>query len=97
MKTKMRKTSVDAYNGLQNSEAQRYKIFSHIEEFGPVSIAEIAAGLSMEKSTVSARVNSLANGRKDSEGNWLVVPVIEEAGRWTDDISGVRTIHWKVI
>ena len=96
MKTRVQITSVEAFHKLVNKEGQKYRIFQHIEENAPFSIGEIAKGLNMEKSTVSARINELSKGKKVN-GVWEQVPVIEEYDKIYDAVSGVRTIHYQVI
>ena len=96
MKTRVQITSVEAFYRLANRESQKYKIFAYIEENAPCSIGEIAKALGMEKSTISARMNELANGKKVN-GIWEQTPVIEQYGKLTDAVSGVRTIHWQVL
>lgn len=96
MKTRVQITSVEAFHRLVNKEGQAYKIFLYIEENAPCSIGEIAKALSMEKSTVSARMNELANGKK-ANGIWEKTPVIEPYGKLSDAVSGLRTVHYQVI
>lgn len=96
MKKRVQITSVEAFHKLINKEAQAYKIFEYIEENAPVSIGETAKALGMEKSTCAARFNELANGKK-KDGVWIKTPVIEAYAKLTDNVSGVRTIHWQVI
>lgn len=96
MKTRVQITSVEAFHRLVNKEGQAYRIFLHIEENAPVSIGETAKALGLEKSTCAARFNELANGKKVN-GVWVKSPVIEQYGKLTDAVSGVRTIHWQVL
>lgn len=97
MKTNVRDTSIEAFYKLKNKESQSYRIFLYIEEYAPCSLGEVAKALKLEKSTVSARMNELANGKKKN-GIWVKTPVIEPCPeKLTDMISGLRTVHYQVI
>ncbi len=82
MRTAVRSTSVDAYHAHAGKSAQqRTRILGFIKtRGGDWSIGEIAQALSLQKSTVSARVNELLNETKD---------LIERPKR-KDRISGIR-------
>jgi DNA-binding MarR family transcriptional regulator len=86
MKIKAQITSVQNYHKLDKTTLQ-YKIFQYIDNEGPCSIGEIAFHLNLEKSSVSARLNELVHEKK----------TVEEAGKYPDSITGIRTIHWKVL
>lgn len=68
-----------AHNATGGAKAQREKILSHFQEFGGNwSIGELARGLGMDKSTISARINELLK-----EGELIALP------KRQDMISGV--------
>jgi DNA-binding MarR family transcriptional regulator len=85
MRTRVAETSIRAFHGHAGiSVGQRERILALIETGrGNWSIGEIAAALSMEKSTVSARVRELLDDgalverakRKDRESGITVRPV----------------------
>jgi len=85
VKTKVQITSVQNYHKLDKTTIQ-YKIFQYLDNEGPSSIGEIAFHLNLEKSTVAGRINELVHERK----------TVEEAGKYPDRITGIRTIHWRV-
>lgn len=84
MRTAARSTSIDAYHAHRStgqSAQQRTRILEFIKaRGGDWSIGEIAQALSLQKSTVSARVNELLNETKE---------LIERPKR-KDRISGIR-------
>ena len=86
VKTKVQITSVYQYRKLDKTTIQ-YKIFQYIDNEGPCSIGEVAFALNLEKSTVAGRINELVHENK----------TLEEAGKYPDSITGIRTIHWKVL
>lgn len=96
MKKRVQITSIEAFYQLTNKESQRYRVFQHLEEYAPCSLGEIAKALNMDKTSVSARINELANGEKVN-GIWVRIPVIEEYEKITDAVSGKRTKHYQVI
>jgi len=61
MRTNVAETSINAYHGRVQSfrSTQEDAILDHIAKHGESTIGEIAHALRMEKSTVSARQNSL--------------------------------------
>lgn len=61
MRTAVAETSINAYHGRVQSfkSTQEDAILSYITKHGESTIGEIAYALGMEKSTVSARQNSL--------------------------------------
>ena len=73
MKTKVRQTSIDAYHS-QNFTPLQIEIVKALRELKSSCIADIAAYLNMERSTVDARLNELKqmqalvfDGKKKSE------------------------------
>jgi DNA-binding MarR family transcriptional regulator len=80
----VRATSISAYRGLKHENTQSQRIHETIEDMGAATIRMVAKKLSMEISTVSARINKLV---KDG--------YLEEAYRDKDPFSGVRSIFWK--
>lgn len=82
MKQKVKDTSIDCYyskikNKLDNKQFKL--IFDCLLEKGSATRGEIAHHLKMEKSTVSARVNSM-----------LKYGILQEVGKRKDEISGVN-------
>ena len=82
MKQKVKDTSIDCYyskikNKLDNKQFKL--IFDCLLEKGSATRGEIAHHLKMEKSTVSARVNSM-----------LKYGILQEVGKRKDKISGVN-------
>lgn len=61
MRTAVAETSINAYRGIVPSfkNGQESAILDHVAKHGESTIGEIAHALRMEKSTVSARQNSL--------------------------------------
>lgn len=58
MKTAVRQTSIDCYHGINLNEQQKV-ILDAIEFFSESCIADVAAYLNWERSTVSGRMNDL--------------------------------------
>lgn len=81
MRTAVATTSIDAYHGHRGQSAQqRNRILNHIKSCGgDWSIGELAQALTLQKSTVSARVNELLNDTKE----------LVEKTRRKDRISGI--------
>ena len=59
MKTAIRQTSVDAYYGIEKLNDQQSEVLTAIKVLGESCIADIAAYLNWERSTVSGRLNEL--------------------------------------
>ena len=80
MRTNVQETSIRAFHGHAGiSASQRARIVALIESGrGNWSIGEIAQALSMQKSTVSARVNEL-----------LQDGCLEERAKRKDKVSGI--------
>ena len=58
MKTKVTKTSIEAYR-LADINGQQQEVFTALRILGEACISDIAAYLNWERSTVSARMNEL--------------------------------------
>lgn len=84
MRTAAQLTSIDAYHthrGTGQSAQQRTRILEFIKaRGGDWSIGEIAQAMSLQKSTVSARINELLNNTKE----------LVERPKRKDRISGIR-------
>lgn len=96
MKTQVSPTSVAAYHSLRNEGTQAEKIFEYVSDTGPSTIAMIAKGLRMEKSTVSARVNGLVHGI-EVKGGVVTEPSLELAYIDKCPVTGVKAKFWKQI
>lgn len=70
MRTQAAATSIAAYHGVVQSFAstQEAAVLAYVERHGESTIGEIAQGLRMEKSTVSARQNSLRKAGELMQG-----------------------------
>lgn len=84
MRTAVRETSIKAFHGHGHKLTQCERILALVDSGrGSWSIGEVAAALGMEKSTVSARINSLLHDkslverpeRKDKLSGITVRPV----------------------
>ena len=85
-------TSIQAYHGLKNETTQAERIYEYVVDHGACTIAMIAKGLKMEKSTVSARVNGLVHGtRKQTE------PKLEFSHIDKCPVTGIVAKHWRPI
>ncbi len=74
MRTAVAQTSIQAYHGIENLNEQEREVLTAIKVLGESCIADIAAYLNWQKSTVSARMNELKKigaivfvGKKKSE------------------------------
>ncbi len=77
-----RETSIDCYHNLikgKKEKTQFIKIYNCLLELKEATRGEIAYKLKMEKSTVSARVNSM-----------LKYGILQEVGKRKDKISGIN-------
>lgn len=83
-------TSRAAWHGLQHRITQSERIYDYIESKGSATIAMVAKGLGMEKSTVSARINGLVKGTK-------VEPSLELSHIGKCPVTGVTAKFWKPI
>ena len=59
METAVRQTSVEAYHDIDNLNEQEREVLTAIKVLGESCIADVAAYLNWEKSTVAARMNAL--------------------------------------
>ena len=81
MRTAVAETSIDAFHAHTGKARQRAAILAHIKaNGGDWTIGELAQALSMEKSTVSARLNELLYETHD---------LVEKPKR-PDRVSGIR-------
>lgn len=66
MRTAVQDTSIGAFHTVvpDFEGAQFQRILNYISQYGPSTIGEIAHGLNMEKSTVSARQNALRQAKQ---------------------------------
>lgn len=82
-------TSREAYRNLDAS-SQYEAIMQYLRSISPESscIADIAHALHMERSTVSARLNEIKNGRTDYK---IVYDGTKKSKR-----TGIASHHWKV-
>lgn len=81
MRIAQQSTACDAYHGHRGQSAQqRNRILNHIKSCGgDWSIGELAQALTLQKSTVSARVNELLNDTRE----------LVEKTRRKDRLSGI--------
>ena len=92
MKTLVRQTSIEAYHS-QDLTGQRREVYQALQVLGTSCIADIAAYLNMERSTVSGRLNELKH-HKDKNGEEK--PLVICVGKRPSQRTGVNSEHWRV-
>lgn len=85
MKTCVTETSIQAYHG-QDFGDQTREVLAAIKTLGESCIADIAAYLNMERSTVSARLNELKK--------WKEPPIVF-VGKRKSERTGIMSEFWR--
>ena len=85
-------TSINAYHGLRHKTTQYDRVYEFVVDHGAATIAMIAKGLKMEKSTVSARVNALVHGNGGAKSKKLELSHIGKC-----PVTGITAKFWKQI
>lgn len=84
MKTAVTETSIDAYHGL-NLSCQQREVVAALRTLGESCIADIAAHLGWQKSTVAGRMNELK-----ARGQIVFV------GKRKSGMTGIASEFWKI-
>jgi DNA-binding MarR family transcriptional regulator len=84
MKTAVTQTSIDAYYSINLTEQQK-EVLTAIRVLGETCIADVAAYLGWERSTVSGRMNDL------KKQNLLIF-----AGKRKSETTGITSEFWRV-
>lgn len=84
MKTAVRQTSIDACHGIENLNDQERDVLTAIKVLGETCIADVAAYLGWEKSTVAARMNAL------KKAEMLVF-----VGKHKSETTGITSEFWR--
>jgi DNA-binding MarR family transcriptional regulator len=83
----IQETSRQAYEAIQPTLTERQRpVLKFIEQFGPVTNREIAAGLHLDINQVTPRTNELVK-----------LNLVEAAGRKKDPVTNKSGITWSAI
>jgi len=92
MKTAVRQTSIDAYHSIENLNQQEQEVLTAIKVLGETCIADVAAYLGWEKSTVAARMNTLKppdDNHPDRKGLLVFVD------KRKSETTGINSEFWR--